>query len=311
MVCTNWEFLGLKFDLEMKQGSSKELQFETKCPIWAFLSSPIHGKKYPSDVRYWNVLVLDSTRTCLVYQYCPILHSLYPGTMMTFFNHAMLSTNDNWFQTNPPKHESDDWAGFPMVKIWHVSLINICHCIVLSYNQNSWHDQDILVLVRVLDFRFPKFTDNFGTVFFVYTFDSSSKFLYPTGEKWHVLMFHCTSVFTWSRNEQFYRSFKEHVWIQNGVAPWQKIRDHVQNYIRGDNVGKTNCNKTVFALPWPGHIHQIQSFKKRFTYTLYRRWNSKTMYLCSKLVHLEGPGQRAKRPHGLAPSSPVVLLEGL
>ena len=30
---------------------------------------------------------------------------------MTSFDHVMISTRNNWFQTNPMEHESDDHAG--------------------------------------------------------------------------------------------------------------------------------------------------------------------------------------------------------
>ena len=30
---------------------------------------------------------------------------------MTSFDHVMIPTRGNWFQTNPPEHESDDRAG--------------------------------------------------------------------------------------------------------------------------------------------------------------------------------------------------------
>ena len=36
---------------------------------------------------------------------------LYAGTVMMSFNHVMIPTRGNWFQTNPLEHESDDRAG--------------------------------------------------------------------------------------------------------------------------------------------------------------------------------------------------------
>ena len=38
-------------------------------------------------------------------------HALqFTGTVMTSFNHVMITTQDDWFQRNPLDHESDDHA---------------------------------------------------------------------------------------------------------------------------------------------------------------------------------------------------------
>ena len=50
---------------------------------------------------------------------------IYAGTVITSFNHVMIPTRGNWFQTNPLEHESDDRADllcrFYMYLSWHFS----------------------------------------------------------------------------------------------------------------------------------------------------------------------------------------------
>ena len=52
----------------------------------------------------------------------------FAGTVMMLFGHVMIPTRDNWFQTNPLEHESDNRAGNRVSslcvtngKIWHFS----------------------------------------------------------------------------------------------------------------------------------------------------------------------------------------------
>ena len=42
---------------------------------------------------------------------CTPWYILYAGTVMTSFDHVMILTHGNWFQTNPLEHALDDRAG--------------------------------------------------------------------------------------------------------------------------------------------------------------------------------------------------------
>ena len=76
----------------------------------------------------------------------------YTGTVMTSFDHVMIPTRGNWFQTNPLEHESDDRAVLPMVNLWHFSGKFDQHNVtVLWFRKTEIQDRArILVLVRVL-----------------------------------------------------------------------------------------------------------------------------------------------------------------
>ena len=88
--------------------------------------------------------------------------SEYAGTVITSLCNASTTTRGNWFQTNQPKHESDDRAGDTVTSVGitnekrngtsAANLIIICHCIVVMWcsKTNITDGTWILVLVSVL-----------------------------------------------------------------------------------------------------------------------------------------------------------------
>ena len=109
---------------------------------------------------------------------------------MTSFDHVMIPTRGNWFQTN--LRESDDRAGNT------VSSVSVTNGKDMALQRQIWSTfvtllwfrkteiQDrarILVLVRVLWVTISKIYWQFWHSFFKYTFKSSSNF-YPTEITW-------------------------------------------------------------------------------------------------------------------------------
>ena len=92
---------------------------------------------------------------------------------MTSFHHVMISTCENWFQTNPLKHELDDRADntvssvcvLPVVKIWHFSSKFDHHLSLHCGSTKPKFKTGLLYwfLWESCELRFPEFTDNFGT----------------------------------------------------------------------------------------------------------------------------------------------------
>ena len=131
----------------------------------------LQTKAKHNKLMYLWYFVEDVKAPCFMHGHC-----LYAGTVMTSFDHVMIPTRGNWFQTNPLEHEADDLAGnrvssvcitngkdiSPQRQIWST----FCHCIVVPLNRNSRQGRDIGFCESLVsyDFHFPKFTDSFGTV---------------------------------------------------------------------------------------------------------------------------------------------------
>ena len=100
---------------------------------------------------------------------------------MTSFDHVMITTRGNWFQTNPLEHKSDDCARntvssvLLMVKIWHFSGKFDQH---LSLYYGSIKPKFRTGLgYWFLWVMISKIYWQFWHSFFKYTFKSSSNFL--------------------------------------------------------------------------------------------------------------------------------------
>ena len=52
------------------------------------------------------------------WQYSKCFSMQYAGTVMTSFDHIMIPTRGNWFQTNPLEHEFDDSAGNRVTSVY-------------------------------------------------------------------------------------------------------------------------------------------------------------------------------------------------
>ena len=120
--------------------------------------------------------------------------SKYAGTVMTSFEHIMIPTRGNWFQTNPLEHELGDRAGNTLSsvcvtngkdmalqrQIWSTFVT------VLWFRKTKIKNRaGILILVRVLWVTISKIYWHFWHNFFKFTFKRSSIF-YPkeiTGRK--------------------------------------------------------------------------------------------------------------------------------
>ena len=126
----------------------------------------------------------------------PFLFWLYAGTVMMSFNHVMITTRGNWFQTSPLEHESNDRAGNtePPVCLTNGKDMALDMALqrqiwskfatVLWFHKTEIQDRaGILVLVRVLWVKISKIYWEFWQSFFKYTFKSSSNF-YPIGITW-------------------------------------------------------------------------------------------------------------------------------
>ena len=97
----------------------------------------------------------------------------YAGTVMTSFNYINTPTRGNWFQTNPPEHESDDRAGSI------VSSVCVTNGKDMALHKRVWSTFVTALRFRKLKFQtelgywflwescelqFPNLSDNFGTV---------------------------------------------------------------------------------------------------------------------------------------------------
>ena len=143
-----------------------------------------------SDVhRLWISIYIQQKHRWRI-RFCSVPR--YAGTVIMSFDHVIISTPGNWFQTNTLEHESDDRTGNTVSsvcvtngkdtalewQIWPTYVTVLC----FRKNHDSRYRAGILILVRVLWVTISKFTDNFGS-FFKYTFQNSSNF-YPTEIMW-------------------------------------------------------------------------------------------------------------------------------